>query len=119
MRARFAVNAENIREQIGEKANDVRNRIKLEVKGKLASLKADVATCRDRSILGVNLQYISDGRNTITHFSKKELKKNYSGFYLRTVLDKVIEQYGIKSYQIYSLTTYNGASMLNVYASFL
>ena len=60
MRDKFTVNAENIREKIGEKTNDVRYRIKLEVQGKLVSLKADVAMCRDRSILGVNLQFISD-----------------------------------------------------------
>ena len=41
------VNAENIPEKTGEKANDVRYRIKLKVEGKLVS---DVATCHDRSI---------------------------------------------------------------------
>ena len=113
MRAKFTVNAENIREQIGEKANDVHNRTKLEVEGKLASLKAD------GSILGVNLQFVSDGKIQLRTLATKELKGNHSGFYLRTVLDEVIEQYGIKSNQIYSLTAYNGANMLNVYASFL
>ena len=42
----------------------------------------------------------------------KELNKNHIGFYLKTVLDEVIEQYGIKSNQIYSITTDNGANML-------
>ena len=37
MLAKFTVNAETIREKIGEKANDVRYRIKLEVEGKLVS----------------------------------------------------------------------------------
>ena len=35
MRAKFTVNAKNIHEKIGEKANDVRCRIKLEVEGSL------------------------------------------------------------------------------------
>ena len=42
----------------------------------------------------------------------KELKENHTGVYLKTVLNKVIEQYGIKSHQIYSLTSDNGANML-------
>ena len=42
----------------------------------------------------------------------KELKENHTGFYLKTVLDKVIEQYGIKSNQIYSLTIDNRANIL-------
>ena len=62
VRAKFTVNAENILEKIREKANNVRYRKKLEVEGKRVSLKADVAKYRDRSILGVNLQFISDGK---------------------------------------------------------
>ena len=42
----------------------------------------------------------------------KELRENHTSFYLRTVLDEVIEQYGIKSNQIHSLTADNGANML-------
>ena len=49
----------------------------------------------------------------------KELKKNHTGFYLKTVLDEVIEQYGIKSNQIYSTTTDNSANMLKCVCLFL
>ena len=42
----------------------------------------------------------------------KELKKNYTDFYLKTVLDEAIEQYEIKSNQICSIATDNGANML-------
>ena len=73
MRANFTVKAENIREKNGEKANDVRNRIKLEVEGKLASLKADVAAYRDRSILGVNSQFISDGKIYVRTLAMKKI----------------------------------------------
>ena len=112
MRTNFTVNAENIREKIGEKVSDVRYRIKMELEGKLVSLKADVATCRDRSTLGVNLQFISDGKIQLRTLAMKELKENHSGFYLKTVIKEVIEQYGIKSNEIYSLTTDNSANML-------
>ena len=112
IRVKFTVNAKNIREKIGEKANDVRYRLKLEVKGKLVSLKADVATCHDRSIIGVNLQFISNGKIQLRTLAMKKLKENHTGFSLKTVLDEFIEQYEIKSNQIYSLTTDNGADML-------
>ena len=62
MRGNFNINEDNIREKIGVKANDVRYRIKLGVKHRLVFLKAEEATCRDRSILGVNLQFRSDGK---------------------------------------------------------
>ena len=85
---------------------------KLEVEGKLVSLKVDVATCRDRSILGVNLQFIGEGKIRIRTLAMKKVKKNQVGFYLKTVYDEVNEQYGIKSNQIYSPTIDKGASML-------
>ena len=112
MRANFNINEDNIREKIGVKTNDVRYHIKLDVEHRLVSLKAGVETCRDRSILGVNLQFISDGKVQLRTLAMKELKKNHTSFYLKTVLDEVIEQYGIKSNQIYSITTDNGANML-------
>ena len=82
------------------------------MEGKLVSLKADAVTCRDRSILGVNLQFISDKIIQLRTLVMKELQDNHSGFYLKIALDEVIEQYGIKSNQVYSLTTDNGANML-------
>ena len=82
------------------------------VKHRLVALKADVATCRDRSILDVNLQFINDGKVQLRTLAMKELKKNHIGFYLKTVLDEVIEQYANKSNQIYSITIDNGAIML-------
>ena len=48
----------------------------------------------------------------------KKLKKNHTGFYLKTFLDQVIEQYEIKSDQIYSITTDNGANMLKYFRLF-
>ena len=69
---------------------------------RLVFLKADLATCRDRSILGVNLQFISDRKVRLRTLATKEQKKNHTDFYLKTTLDEVIEQYGIKNNQIYS-----------------
>ena len=82
------------------------------MEGKLVSSIADVATCRDQSILGENLQLISDGKMQLRTLAMKELTENHTGFYLKTVLDEVIEQHGIKSNQIYSLTADNGTKML-------
>ena len=60
----------------------------------------------------MNSQFISDKIIQLRTLAMKELKENHSGFYLKTVLDEVIEQYGIESNQVYSLTTYNSANML-------
>ena len=79
---------------------------------RLVSLKADISTCRDRSILDVNLQFISDGKVQLCTLAMKKLKKNHTGFYLKIVLDEVIEQCRIKSNQIYTIATENGANII-------
>ena len=97
MRTKFTVNAENIREKIGEKASDVRYRIKMELECKFVSVKADVATCRDRSTLGVNLQFISDGKIQLHTLAMKELKEHHTGFYLKTVLKKSLNNMELRA----------------------
>ena len=69
MQANFNINADNIREKIGVNANDVHYHIKLEV-------------------CGVNFQFISDGKVQLRILAIKELEKNHTGFYSKTVLDK-------------------------------
>ena len=64
--------------------------LKLEVQGRLVSSKTDVAMCRDQSILGVNLQFISDGEIQLRTFAMKELKRITLIFYFKTVFDEVI-----------------------------
>ena len=48
----FAVNAENIRACIPQKAHDIRNKLKNEMAGKLVSIKVDSVKRLSRSILG-------------------------------------------------------------------
>ena len=48
----FAVNAENIRACIPQKAHDIRNKLKNELAGKLVSIKVDSVKRLSRSILG-------------------------------------------------------------------
>ena len=133
MQAKFNINAKNIREKIGEKANDVRYRIKLEVEGKLVplkfktnktktklvSLKADVAPCRDRPILGVSLQFMSDGKIQLSTLAIKELKENHSGFYSKTVLMKSLNNMELKAIKFIALQQTTVPTCYNMYASFL
>ena len=67
----------------------------------------------------MNLHFISDGKIQLRTSAIKELKENHTSFYLKTALDEVIEQYGIKSNQICRLTTDNGDNTLKCVASFL
>lgn len=56
----FSINRRNIQKHIKKAANNIREMIKNETKIKLVSIKFDCATRHQRSILGINIQYIKN-----------------------------------------------------------
>jgi len=54
----FAINSENVRDGVLLAAFKTRQTIREETKGKMVSVKMDCATRLNRSIYGINLQYI-------------------------------------------------------------
>ncbi len=54
----FAINSENVRDGVLLAAFKTRHTIREETKGKMVSVKMDCATRLNRSIYGINLQYI-------------------------------------------------------------
>ncbi len=62
----FAINAENIREDVAQKGAKVCSQISKEVWGKMVCVIVDCATRLDRSIFSINVQFIRyiNGSNT-------------------------------------------------------
>ena len=54
----FAINPENVREGVLLADQKTRQDIREETKGKMVSIKMDCATRLNRSIYGINLQFI-------------------------------------------------------------
>ena len=77
-------------------------------------LKIDSATCRDRSVLGVNVQYsVLDGKGVVLRtLAVRDLTERHTSEYISTVVIDVLRQYNISLQQVYSVTSDNGANML-------
>lgn len=72
----------------------------------------DIGTSGTRSILGVRIQFILNGKLVFRSIGMVELKESHTGVYLSGVIVKQLEAFGIKSRQIISVTTDNGENVL-------
>ncbi|GFQ82084.1 zinc finger BED domain-containing protein 4 [Trichonephila clavata] len=109
----FSVNSENIKLLIPETAVKIVSEISTALEKKVISLKIDIATRLNRSILGINAQLIIGGRINLFTLGMTELKDKHTGIYIKNMVEKVLEKYNIDIQQIYSITTDNGANMIS------
>lgn len=107
-----AINPENIRDLVKMKAAAIRTSISQDLQGKLVSMKIDGATRLDRSIMGVNVQFISNGVIEIRTLALTELHEKHTSMNLKEFIITLCEKYKISPEQLYSITTDNGANMV-------
>lgn len=107
-----AINQSNIREMVIETARIERERLSEELRDKLLMLKIDAATCRERSVLGINVQYTDGQQIVLTTLAVRELTEKHTGSYISSIVRGVLEEYNLTLNQIYSVTTDNGANMI-------
>ncbi|XP_073819412.1 uncharacterized protein [Musca autumnalis] len=106
------VNEHNIMERIIAFSKNIKTEICDDLKGILLSLKIDVATRLDFSVLGINVQYIKDGKIVIKTLAVKELKSRHTAEYLKSIILEVLKEYGVDTRNILSITTDNGSNMI-------
>lgn len=101
-----------VKQHINIMAEKVRERIKNEVKGQLVPLMIDGATRNNRSILGVSIQYIVDGKAKVVVLGTKEIIERSTAEHLCSIVENVLEQYGLSLRSIITVTSDNAANMI-------
>lgn len=76
------------------------------------SIKVDIATRLDRSVMGVNVQFCNEGKIVLRNLCVKELKSRHTGEHIKKELIDVLAEFKISPSQIYSITTDNAANMV-------
>lgn len=109
----FNVNSDNIKMLIPETAFNIISQISTALDKKIISLKVDMATRSNRSILGVNAQLVVDGKINLFTLGMTELKSKDIGSCIKNVLKKILQKYNIGTQQVYSITTDNGDNMVS------
>ncbi|XP_046389430.1 uncharacterized protein LOC124158293 [Ischnura elegans] len=108
----LCVNRKNIRDSVQEEAAAMREQIKADVIGRLICLKLDCATRLERSVIGINIQFIMEGKIILRNLCVKQLYCAHTAENLKTEIKNVLHTYGISLKQIYSITTDNASNMI-------
>lgn len=108
------INSVTVLEDIAKTSEIIVDIISDEVKNKMISLMVDLVSKRGRSILGMNIQFINADTNEITIrcIGMVRLNRSHTGRYLSDLVTQKLMVYNIKTEQIYSMTTDNGANVI-------
>lgn len=103
-----------VKEHLSVMAEKVRAKIKDEVRERVMSLMVDIVTKNKRSILGISVQYIINGKLKIRSLGMIELKARHTGKYLAELAIARLQIFGIDKRQILTITTDNGKNVLKM-----
>lgn len=101
-----------VKEHLHSMATKVREKMKLEMRGKLLSLMIDGATRNNRSLLGISVQYIVNGCMKVVMLGIKEIVERSTAMNLCFIVKTTLEEYEIPIRSIISVTTDNAANMI-------
>lgn len=101
----------DVKSQLHQMAEKVRSKICDEVKDTILCMVLDIGTVNDRSIQGVNLQYIKNGKLQSRSIGTIELQQSHTGTYLAKVCIDRIQEFAINIKQIISITRDNAANL--------
>lgn len=93
-------------------SDKTREKIQFETKGLPLCLMLDIGTSGGRSILGIRIQFILNGKLVCRSIGMIELKESHTGEYLANSIIKQLEEFGIDCHQTITMTTDNGANVL-------
>lgn len=79
----FTINSQNIKNHIFNASNVIISNIKNDIKKQLISLKIDSVKRHNRSILGINIQYIKDGKISLKTLAMVELFDKHTTEHLK------------------------------------
>lgn len=107
----ITLNTEGIRQNILDRAIYIRQIISKELKNKFICLKIDNTIRHNRNVFGINVQFIKNFKIIIYTLAIIEIESSTSE-YLQNVKLSTLEKYNFQPWQIFSITSDNGAIIL-------
>ncbi|KAE8744605.1 hypothetical protein FOCC_FOCC008734 [Frankliniella occidentalis] len=83
-----------------------------EMEGRLMSMQIDGCSKRHRHFIGVNVQYIKEGKTVVRTLAVEELHVRSSAENLKSVLQQILRKFDVPPKNIMSVTSDNGANYL-------
>lgn len=110
------INRHNIKDRIAERAEKIRELLRRETKNKVLSLMLDIATRYNRSVLGINIGFMNDGKIQIRTIGMLVLNFSHTAANIVELIRETLAAFGIRLSQIISVTTDNGKNMVKAIA---
>lgn len=103
-----------VKQVLHETAESIRRKISAELQNRLLCLMVDITTKRRRSILGISVQIIDNGKHKIRSIGMLELNESHTGEYLAKVICSLLSEYCVNPQQVIAITTDNGANVVKM-----
>ncbi|CAI6345244.1 unnamed protein product [Macrosiphum euphorbiae] len=111
----YTINVKNVKENIITKGNLIIKNISEEVKGKLLSLKLDCVTRQNRSILGINVQYMDNNDEVVLKtLAMTQIDVKHTSENLKHAVCEVLKKFNITKNQIFSITCDNANNLVKL-----
>ena len=107
----ITVNYRFVVDCIDEAYNELSTILEEILQSRIISLKADCVTKRDRSFIGINLQFIYDGQVIVVTLGTVPLLNRHTGQYLKNTIVNMLNKFGVSIDQLYTITTDNGLDL--------
>lgn len=107
------VSSHNIKPYIGRIADAVREKIKMDLNNRLISVMADIATKNHRAVLGINVQYYSEGQIILRTIGMIEMHLRHTGENIKELIMQLLNLYNVSMDQVYSYTTDNAPNIIS------
>lgn len=107
-------NFDEVKNELKSIAQEIRGKIASEVKNRPISLLVDIVTKREKSILGVSIQYTLNKSVKVRSIGMIPLEEAHTGKYLANLIIKRLKELDIDLKQVISITTDNGANVLRM-----
>lgn len=105
--------SKSMRSLIHPYATELKNKIGTELMTRVFSMKFDIATRKERNILGINVQFIDDNwQMAIRCLGMKEIDGRSTAQNLLDIIKKTLKEYKLKSQRILAITTDCGGNVL-------
>lgn len=103
-----------VKDMLEQTAKCVQQKMCDELTGRPLCLMLDITTKRRRSILGVSVQFIKDGKHIVRSIGMLQLHQSHTGEYLAQLICDLLSKFNIKPQQVIAITTDNGSNVLKM-----
>lgn len=107
-------NLPDLKTYISDLAANVRDTILQKVKNKYVSLMVDIAKKNYRSVIGISIQYVECDHVELASIGMKKISVAHTAVNIKEIIMKCLQEFGIETWQIISITTDNASNMISM-----